>query len=349
MSICVPLVHKNPDGESYLFSSVLAYTIEFGMQKEIESFLDKYQNIEMTKDECMDFARGFSKIGKYDKALTFLSKDNLCSTILDSLRFATIRTQILKKQGKYEDALHSYKDYSIMLERHLNRLLSQGVLFADKRHQLEMENLMEVQKRDNIIWATACGVFALLLLVAWLYYRGHLNKTKRIAEQRQHELETANLKLEIAQLEGERDSLKELQRELSELANPIQDVIKNRLDLLNGLLAKEITSNKSYAEPYNKWIETIHNDKKKFMDSTRLAFTASHPKFMEYLEQHGLSIDEINYLCLYAIGLRGKEVGEYIQLKRHYIISHEIRKKLDIGEHETNIGLYIRRQMKHFE
>lgn len=51
-------------------------------------------------------------------------------------------------------------------------------------------------------------------------------------------------------------------------------------------------------------------------------------KFMEYLEQHGLSIDEINYLCLYAIGLRGKEVGEYIQIKRHYIISHEIRMKL---------------------
>lgn len=70
---------------------------------------------------------------------------------------------------------------------------------------------------------------------------------------------------------------------------------------------------------------------------------------MEYLEQHGLSIDEINYLCLYAIGLRGKEVGEYIQLKRHYIISHEIRKKLGIDEHETNIGLYIRRQLKILE
>ena len=33
----------------------------------------------------------------------------------------------------------------------------------------------------------------------------------------------------------------------------------------------------------------------------------------------------------------------------HYIISHEIRKKLGIDEHETNIGLYIRRQMKKFE
>jgi len=54
-------------------------------------------------------------------------------------------------------------------------------------------------------------------------------------------------------------------------------------------------------------------------------------------------------LCLYAIGLRGKEVGEYIQIKRHYIISHEIRMKLGIDEHETNIGIYIRRLMKEFE
>ena len=119
--------------------------------------------------------------------------------------------------------------------------------------------------------------------------------------------------------------------------------------MLNGLLAKEITNNESYAAQYNEWIDTVHKDKKKFMDSTRLAFTASHPKFMAYLERHGLSIDEINYLCLYAIGLRGKEVGKYIQLKRHYIISHEIRQKLCIDEHETNMGLYIRRLMTNFE
>ena len=162
-------------------------------------------------------------------------------------------------------------------------------------------------------------------------------------------METVNLRLEISQLESERDHLKELQQEQSELSKPIQKVIKDRLDILNGLLAKEITRNDSYAKSYNNWIETIRNDKKKFMDSTRLAFTASHPKFMEYLKQHGLSTEEINYLCLYAIGLRGKEVGEYIQIKRHYIISHEIRKKLGIDKHETNIGLYIRRLMKNFE
>ena len=394
LSICIPLVQKNPDGEVYLFPSLLSYTIEFCSPDDLKTFLDKYQDLELTKDETMNFARGYSKIGEYDKALNILAEISPAAFTMDSLKYASVKIEILEKQGKYEQALNLYRDYSAMHEGYLNKLISHDLLFSDKKHQLEMENLMKIQDRDRIIWATLCGIFALTILVGWLYYRAYRSKTRRIlaekenenlkleqdnlrkekekaelerdkktleaenlekdkkrleAEQRQYELEAANLRLEISQLESERDHLKELQKEQSELAKPIQKVIKDRLDILNGLLAKEITQNDSYAESYNNWIETVHNDKKKFMDSTRFAFAASHPKFMEYLEQHGLSTDEINYLCLYAIGLRGKEVGEYIRMKRHYIISHEIRQKLGIDQHETNLGLYIRRLIKDFE
>lgn len=391
MSICMTLVQENPEGESYLFPSLLSYTIEFCSPSETKEFLDEYQDLELTADEAIDFAQGYSKLGEYDKAISLLSEVGPAGTTLDSLKYSSVKIGVLEKQGKYEQALNLYKNYSAMLENYQKDLLSKDLLFSDKKHQLEMKNLMEIQDRDRIIWGTLCGIFGLIILIGWLYYQSYLGRTRRIlaerenenlrleqdnlrkekekaelerdknileaenlekdkkrleAEQRQHELETANLKLEISRLESERDNLKELQREQSELARPIQDVIKSRIDMLNCLLAKEITRNDSYAEPYNKWIETVRNDKKKFMDSTRLAFAALHPKFMEYLDQHGLSTDEINYLCLYAIGLRGKEVGEYIQLKRHYIISHEIRKKLGIDEHETNIGLYIRRLIK---
>lgn len=394
LSICQSLVKKHPDGKAYLFSSYLSYTINFGSPKEIKELLTEYKDIELTNDDAMNIAKGYSKIGEYDKAMNILAGISPAAFTMDSLKYASVKFNILDEQGKYKEALYSYKEFSAMLERYQSELISHDLLFSDKKHQLEMENLMKIQDRDRIIWATLCGIFALTILVGWLYYRAYRSKTRRIlaekenenlkleqdnlrkekekaelerdkktleaenlekdkkrleAEQRQYELEAANLRLEISQLESERDHLKELQKEQSELARPIQKVIKDRLDILNGLLAKEITQNDSYAESYNNWIETVRNDKKKFMDSTRLAFAASHPKFMEYLEQHGLSTDEINYLCLYAIGLRGKEVGEYIQLKRHYIISHEIRKKLGIDEHETNIGLYIRRQLKILE
>ena len=352
MSICVPMVKKNPEGEAFLFPSLLSYTVNFCSSDEIKEVLTEYQNMELTTDETMIFAEGYSKIGEYDKAMTLISNINPAENTWDSLKYASIKIDILERQGKYKEAFTLYRDYSASLEHYQKELLSHDLLFSDKKHQLEMKNLIEIQDRDRIIGGTLCGIFALVILVGWLYYRGYRSKTKRILAEKENKnlrLEQENLRLEIDQLENERDNLKELQKEQSELAKPIKDVIKSRLDLLNGLLAKEITNNDRYAEPYNKWIDTVRNDKKKFMDSTRLAFAASHPKFMEYLEQHELSADEINYLCLYAIGLRGKEVGEYIQTKRHYIVSHEIRKKLGIDEHETNIGPYIRRLMKGLE
>lgn len=362
ISICVPLVQKNQDGEAYLFPSLLSYTVEFCSTNEIKSFLDANQGLDLTKDDKMNFASGYSKIGDYGKAMKLLSEISPDAFTLDSLKYALVKINILEKQEKYEQALNLYKDYSAMLERYQKELLSHDLLFADKKHQLEMKNLDEVRERDRIILGALCGILGLFILIGWLCYRGLRNRTKRILAEKENEnlrLGQENLRKEkekaelerdkIAQLEDERDYLKNLQKKQIELERPILNVIKKRLDILNGLLAKEITKNDSYAEPYNKWIETIHSDKEKFMDSTRHAFAASHPKFMEYLEQHGLSVYEINYLCLYAIGLRGKEVGEYIQVKRHYIISHEIRMKLGIDEHETNIGLYIRKLMKDFE
>lgn len=352
MSICVPMVKKNPEGEAFLFHSLLSYTVNFCSSDEIKEVLTEYQNMELTTDETMIFAEGYSKIGEYDKAMALISNINPAENTWDSLKYASIKIDILERQGKYKEAFTLYRDYSASLEHYQKELLSHDLLFSDKKHQLEMKNLIEIQDRDRIIGGTLCGIFALVILVGWLYYRGYRSKTKRILAEKENKnlrLEQENLRLEIDQLENERDNLKELQKEQSELAKPIKDVIKSRLDLLNGLLAKEITNNDRYAEPYNKWIDTVRNDKKKFMDSTRLAFAASHQKFMEYLEQHELSTDEINYLCLYAIGLRGKEVGEYTQMKRHYIVSHEIRKKLGIDEHETNIGPYIRRLMKGLE
>lgn len=349
MSICVPMVKKNPEGEAFLFPSLLSYTVNFCSSDEIKEVLTEYQNMELTTDETMIFAEGYSKTGEYDKAMTLISNINPAENTWDSLKYASIKIDILERQGKYKEAFTLYRDYSASLEHYQKELLSQDLLFADKKHQLEMKSLMEIQDRDRIIWGTLCGIFGLVILVGWLYYRGYLSKTKRILAEKENKnlrLEQENLRLEIDQLENERDNLKELQKEQSELSKPIKDVIKSRLNLLNGLLAKEITNNDRYAEPYNKWIDTVRNDKKKFMDSTRLAFAASHPKFIEHLEQHGLSADEINYLCLYAIGLRGKEVGEYTQMKRHYIVSHEIRKKLGIDEHETNIGPYIRKLLR---
>lgn len=158
-------------------------------------------------------------------------------------------------------------------------------------------------------------------------------------------LAAENMRLKISQLESEGEHLKELLTE-AKLSKPVLDAIKERSDILNGLLAAKISDNDTYSKPYDIWINQITEDRKSFMNSTRLAFRASHPAFMKYLEDHGLTESELNYVCLYAIGLRGKEIGEYIQIKRHYHTSTDIRKKLGLKEDDTNLGLNIRNLMK---
>ena len=214
---------------------------------------------------------------------------------------------------------------------------------------MEKANMIGIQKRDKVIWISVCVTFVLLIIISCIYYRYRLEKAKTLLdtqEKQRLQLEQENLRLKIVQLENESETLKEVLEKHNDLAKPIEDAIKVRIEMLNGLLASRITENDSYAEPYDSWKEKIVQDKDEFMNTTRLAFMASHPRFIEYLEQHGLTESEVNYVCLYAIGLRGKEVGEYMQLKRHYHISTDIRKKLGIDEHQTNIGIYIRKLMK---
>lgn len=172
-----------------------------------------------------------------------------------------------------------------------------------------------------------------------------LEKQKVKLECEHQSLAAENLRLKIEQLEDESASLKDILEKRKDLAKPIEDAIKIRIEMLNSLLAAQITDNSAYAKSYGDWRDKLIQDKDEFMNTTRLAFKASHPRFMEYLEEHGLTESEINYICLYAIGLRGKEAGEYMQLKRHYHISSDVRKKLGMSENQTNIGIYIRKLM----
>ena len=159
-------------------------------------------------------------------------------------------------------------------------------------------------------------------------------------------LEAENLTHRVEILENESASLKELMDSQEELPSEVQQAIKVRIEMLNALIAGYITNNYQYEKPYELWIKELTDNIEEFMNSNRLAFQVSHPRFIQYFEDHDLTVNEINYVCLYAIGLRGKEVGNYMKKRSHVNISSGIRKKLGIDKHETNIGIYVRKLLK---
>lgn len=175
-----------------------------------------------------------------------------------------------------------------------------------------------------------------------------LEKRNLLLEKERDALESENLRHRISELEEETAQLSHLLESRKDMSPEVREAIKLRLSMLNSLLAEQIKMHGQKHQPYDEWVGDIATDATSFMDSTRLALTASHPGLIRYFEECGLTVDEINYLSLYAIGLRGKEVGTYINRRSHTNLSSAIRKKLGIDKHETNIGIYVRKLMKNY-
>lgn len=163
------------------------------------------------------------------------------------------------------------------------------------------------------------------------------------------EQEIEKYKAKYLQIKDERDYLSNLLAHNNEIPQDVKAAIIKRLDLLNKLFMSYITNNTDIDRNLNTEIENILANKNSFMESTKLVFAGSHPNFIKFLEEKGLTEWEIGYCCLYAMGLRGKEIGQFIKLPSHYNLSSGIREKLGISEHETNLGIYIKKLLKNFE
>ena len=231
MAVCVPLIREFPDGEASLFPAMLGYTIDFCSPDEIKTFLDNYKDFELGHDETMDFARGYSKIGELDEAMDFISSVNPAPNTPDSLKYAAVKLDILEKQGNYEQALNLYKDYSAMLERYQNELLTQDLLFADKKHQLEVDVLQERTQKERFVWI-ALGVILLLIIIYQMWVR-------KLRVEHENDL----LKIRTLQ-----QNLFESGQKQNQTKERIQKLFQSRFHLIDGLASSYYESKETGQE-----------------------------------------------------------------------------------------------------
>ena len=364
LKICKSLIVDYPSLVKYTKVPFLKYAINFGTDDEVKKLIEEVLESECDDEIKMNLARAYTKIGDHTTGLQYLNDVSINSNdILDSLTYWSVKTQILENLGNDKESLDAFRNYSRLLEVYHMRLFSNELLFSEKKHEMEIESMGKIHKRDKAIKWILVGMAVLICIIGFIFYRYRLNKAARmIAEQNavklqleadklhleteKLQLQTKNLHLEISQLETEQERLTALLEQRDELSTEMKDIIRERLDLLNGLLAKEISNVDSYANPFRKYVETLHKDRKKFQDSTRKAFQAMYPSFIADLIKNGLTEREINYVCLYSLGLRGKEIGTYLDLARHYNISSDIRRKLGLDTKGSNLGPYIRKMME---
>jgi tetratricopeptide (TPR) repeat protein len=377
LSLADSLAYLYPELEKTFVRVKMSYNILFDSDSAISNILESITDLSQYDEETkLDFTLGYLKLHNPKKAKVIFDSIESNHQNIHSFKYISIKPMVLEANEEYRDALNAYKKFHLTVEAENSKIYSQKTTVAQDIHKLKIDHLYSLQSKDRQLWIESCVALVLIIITCLIYYRLRLGKKNQIiSEQEQLRLQleneklqkqnsvlelekhnaelecekqnlaAENMRLKISQLEAEGEHLKKLQAE-AKLSKPILDSIQERIGILNGLLAAKISDNDAYSKPYDKWISQITEDRKSFMDSTRLAFWASHPAFMKYLEDHGLTESEMNYVCLYAIGLRGKEVGEYIQIKRHYHTSTDIRNKLGLSENDTNLGIHIRNLMK---
>lgn len=364
---CIELTKSNIDHYNYFFPYYLVYQTTFCSNEEILNTLNSIpKDKELEYSLTIDIANAYIKLGDTQKADSIINSLSIEPSSIYYMKYLSTKVILEDNSGNYQKALNYYKTYFDTVYQESTKITDLHFVSAEDNHTLELDNIqISKNERKSLIIAIVI-ISSLLIFIVIIYYK-NIQKSKRLiissklqeqnknlelakqnAEHARNEqqLISENLQLKISVLEEECEQLKSLLKNKESLSNPIETAIKERIELLNNILATKISNDDTLSESHSSILENIIEDRDSFMNSTRLAFKASHPQFIKYLEDHNLSDQEINYLCLYAIGLRGKEVGEYIKNRRHYHVSSEIRKKLEIDEHQTNIGIYIRKLMK---
>lgn len=339
---CLPYVTIEMVGAYYAIVLIWQVETESSYAELLQTLREYEREVPATALDYNTLAVAYGYIGEYDKALGSLSKVP-ADDENDIKRRNAIAIDIYESVGRYKDALESYRQFNEMNDSLIYAVYNQNVCMMEERHALELAVQKGLMAKARIIFSAILAL--LLMLIVVVYYRYRLNirhMRQTVAEQ-----ELEHYKMQAEQLAEEHDNL----TELLAAANGVMDeevvsAINKRLGLLNHFLAAYITSDNKLALKADKEILDLLGDKESFVSSTRLTFLGSHPHFIKHLEECGLTDREVELCCLYALGLNGKSIGVYFDEHSLYKISSNIRKKLGMDAHSTNLCLHVRKLLK---
>lgn len=240
-------------------------------------------------------------------------------------------------KGGWQEATEAYKSYIRMHSQIGAGVLSQDTKFVEERE--EHKSRYERERSHRIILSLAISAALLALMLAAVTIAA-IRKELKIRC------------LEKAELQRQIDGLMEEREELVMLENSNREgrkIISERLRIIDHFVMSDAFNDKLYEEQASERLKKIISDRKEFVRQNRLIFNQSSVRFITYLKECGLDDREIDHCCLYAIGMNGKMVTAFTNLKRHYHIGSDVRKKLGLNGHDTNISIHIRNLYKRLE
>ena len=323
------------------YSSYITYLKNYGTEQEIDEIINQYTNsVPASNVDWLTIANAYYAIHRYNEALSILSQYDTEGNEYKEKKYLVILYEVYRGLGDYKNTLETFEEYVDLFTNNILVKMQQDTKFVEERHALEMAKAKETgAKNKRTIAVLACVVALIGSLLVIMIIRRRL----QISHAKNRELEVEKQKYEqlYADAIAERDALTKMVEDSSVKAET-KAVIKARLDVLNKVIISQITGTTSANKKAYEELELLLADNETFIESTRLTIEGNNPEFITALKSRGLTDEEINICCLYAIGLKGKDIKAYTSQPRHYNQSADIRHKLGLTESDTNLSIFIR-------
>ena len=323
------------------YSSYITYLTNYGTEQEIDEIINQYTNsVPSSNVDWLTIANAYYAMYRYNEALSILSQYDTEGNEYKEKKYLVILYEVYRGLGDYKNTLETFEEYVDLFTNNILVKMQQDTKFVEERHALEMAKAKETEaKNKRTIAVLACVVALIGSLLVIMIIRRRL----QISRAKNSELEVEKQRYEqlYADAIAERDALTKMVED-SSVREEAKAVIKARLDVLNKVIISQITGTTSANKKAYEELELLLADKETFIESTRLTIEGNNPEFITALKRRGLTDEEINICCLYAIGLKGKDIKAYTSQPRHYNQSADIRHKLGLTESDTNLSIFIR-------
>ena len=262
--IVIPLAENHPELLSMLTPYTLSYQITYGKKEIIQKAVEDAQKLEKINEWTVkDIALGYHTLGNDILAKQWFDSIPTKGAVSKQPLYLSLKSDILEGIGDYKGALQTHRQLLEMVEKDYEATSKHDIFFSRERYETEIENLNAIRSRERIIWgAIVLGLF--ILFVAISMFRRYRTTEK---ENRKQEREIIHLKeindQDKESFERERqsqaESMKKLKRQVTEmeeqtaqlnallnqkqaLAPEVEKAIRDRMQLLNGMLATHTVS-----------------------------------------------------------------------------------------------------------
>lgn len=327
------------------YPSYITYLEDCGTDAEIKDAIEECRNIIPAENiDWLTLANAYIKIKEYDSALQAIERYDSIPEVTASLKYKALKSDIYDNLGRYEESLRAYKEYVAVSDSTTWAVMQQDTKFVEERHNLEMAKAKETEEKNRLtIIVLACIIALMASLYILNFIRKRLKETKR--KNIQLESEKAHYEKMYLEVLSERNALNDMISN-STVKDETMEIIKKRLGVLNTIIVSHLSEKGTDVKRANEELEKLIADRNDFIKSTRLTLEENYPHFFAYLHDKGLEEFEIDFCCLYAIGLKGKEIKTYTNLSRHYKDSSEVRQKLGLVESDTNLSNFLQKLLK---